>query len=456
MHIPIDVESLVEMHDQPFVIIDGNKRILVINQAYAEAFNVDPKNVVGRRCHTLLCRQGMASCPCGDQGLSCPFQKVFEGHATRSEGCRSFDMEGREHRLSIQAYPIHTGSGQVYVGELIQRDAARFHPSSDNSVYAEGDLVGSSPIFMKTLKRLQMAGGSDAPVLLLGETGTGKELAAAYVHRQSRRREKPFLTLDCTALTQDLFESEVFGHEKGAFTGSTGGKRGLYELADKGTLFLDEVGEMALPLQAKLLRILETGQFRRLGGNQTRRADVRIICATNRELRDVPWFRADLYYRIACVSVRLPRLADRLDDIPALVNVLLKRIARSSGHTLRLDEDALHQLQNYSYPGNVRELRNILWVAAVNSEEGRITARHIREALPETRTALGPGHLTEGEGQMADRPQEDLPVSRGSSSELERLARVLRRHQGNRRLVAEELAVSERTLYRKLRRFGLS
>lgn len=302
-----------------------------------------------------------------------------------------------------------------------------------------------------------MAGGSDAPVLLQGETGTGKELAAAYIHSQSRRRDKPFLTLDCTTLTQELFESEVFGHEKGAFTGSTGEKRGLYELADKGTLFLDEVGELALPLQAKLLRILESGQFRRVGGNQTRRADVRIISATNRELRDVPWFRADLYYRIACVSVRLPRLADRLDDIPVLAKALLRRIARTSGQSLHIDDDALYQLQGYPYPGNVRELRNILWVAAVNSEEGRITARHILEALPEAFSTSDPGPLTEeGATRVGDRPPEDPSVPGGCTSELEQLAKILQRHQGNRRLVAEELAVSERTLYLKLRRFGLS
>ncbi len=266
---------------------------------------------------------------------------------------------------------------------------------------------------------------------------------------------------DCTALTQELFVSEVFGHEKGAFTGSTVAKRGLYELADKGTLFLDEVGEMALPLQAKLLRILESGQFRRLGSNHTRSADVRIICATNRELRGVPWFRADLYFRIACMTVRLPRLADRLDDIPVLAKTLLGRIARSYGQILRIDDDALLQLQGYHYPGNVRVLRNILWVAAVNSEEGRITARHIREALPEPVSAPSPephagGSGPRGQSPQEARPLEAQPVVRDSASEFERLASVLRRHQGNRRLVAQELAVSEWTIYRKLRQFGLS
>ncbi len=461
MHIPIDLESLVEMHDQPFVILDGLKRILVVNQAYAEAFGVDRRDVVGRPCHTLLCRQGTAGCPCGNQGLSCPFQKVFDGQATLTESCNQLDAEGREHRLSIQAYPLRTGNGQVYVGELIQRDATRHHPPPDNPGRARMGLVGSSPAFLEAMKRLRKASNSDVPVLLLGETGTGKELAAAYVHSQSRRRDKPFLTLDCTALTQELFVSEVFGHEKGAFTGSTGAKRGLYELADKGTLFLDEVGEMALPLQAKLLRILESGQFRRLGSNHTRRADVRIICATNRELRDVPWFRTDLYFRIACMTVRLPKLADRLDDIPVLAKALLGRIARSYGQILRIDDDALVQLQGYHYPGNVRELRNILWIAAVNSEEGLITARHIREALPESITDPSPEPLVEGPALVGHpppkaQPQKPQPVLSDPVSEFERLASVLRRHQGNRRLVAQELAVSERTIYRKLRQFGLS
>ena len=208
-------------------------------------------------------------------------------------------------------------------------------------------------------------------------------MAAAYVHRHSARCSGPFYTLDCTALTEALFESEVFGHERGAFTGSVGEKRGLFELADKGTLFLDEIGELSAPLQAKLLRVLETGEFRRVGGVKTRRANVRIVCATNRDLRGTKWFRSDLYYRIACVTVRLPSLRERQSDIPQLARELLKRIGRSAGQRFSIDDDALRLLQTHEYPGNVRELRNILWVAAVNSPDRHVSAELIETALPD-------------------------------------------------------------------------
>ena len=330
MQIPFDLESLVEIHDQPFAIIDPDQRIVVANRAYAEAFGITRAEAVGRPCHEVLCGRGR-TCPCGPQGTTCPFAEVFAGKGTHSARHDDCDAEGRSHQLRIRAYPLHADGGEVYVGELIQRDAARHHPDWTDAEQAESGLVGSAPAFRAALCQLRVAATSDVPVLLQGETGTGKELAAAYIHGRSARRRGPFLTMDCTALTQTLFESEVFGHERGAFTGSVGEKRGLYELADKGTLFLDEIGDMPLPLQAKLLRVLESGEFRRVGGRRTHRSDVRIICATNRQLRDVPWFRNDLYYRVACMPIRLPSLAERRSDIPTLASALLRRIARSSG-----------------------------------------------------------------------------------------------------------------------------
>jgi transcriptional regulator with PAS, ATPase and Fis domain len=456
LHIPFELESLVEVHDQPFAIIDAQQRILVVNRAYAEAFGVTRAEAVARPCYDLLCGEGRA-CPCGPQGRTCPFAAVFAGEATRFASHDHCDTEGRGHRLRIQAYPLHTGSGEVYVGELIQRDATRHHPGPGDADGAASGLVGSAPAFQAALCQLRVAAGSDAPVLLQGDTGTGKELAAAFIHCHSGRRRGPFLTLDCTALTQALFESEVFGHERGVFTGSAGEKRGLYELADKGTLFLDEIGDMPLPLQAKLLRVIENGEFRRLGGTRTHRSDVRIVCATNRELRDAPWFRSDLYYRVACLTIRLPSLAERRSDIPALASALLGRIVHSSGQALWIDEAALRRLQGYDYPGNVRELRNVLWVAAVNSEDGCITAAHVRDALPVQSPALGDEPLVALPPGPAEEEQTSVTqgVTAGLALDAEHLATLLRRHLGNRRLVAQELGVSERTIYRKLRQFGL-
>ncbi len=187
-------------------------------------------------------------------------------------------------------------------------------------------MVGEAPAFTACLQQLGLVAASEIPVLLQGETGTGKELAASYIHHGSCRKFKPFVTVDCTVLTDTLFEAEVFGHARGAFTGSVGERAGLLEQANGGTLFLDEVGELPATQQAKLLRVLETGKFRRVGGRGTRKTDIRLICASNVHLWEAVQagrFREDLYYRIACLTIRLPSLRERMEDIQVLANTLL-------------------------------------------------------------------------------------------------------------------------------------
>ena len=474
MKIPLELDGLVDIYDQPFMIPDQQFRVVIINQAFEEAFGISRSEAVGKSCYSLI--QGTdRPCPCGPNGENCPFTEVF-GQATSKTTMHTYrDGEGREHQVQIQAYPLRADTGEVYIGELIQRDAVRQHPASPPDTGPESRLVGGSLVFRRTLKQLELAATSPAPVLLQGPTGTGKELAAAYVHHHSARRHGPFMTVDCTGLTEELFESELFGHERGAFTGSIRDKQGLFELADGGSLFLDEIGEMSLPLQAKLLRVLESGEFRRVGGVTTRRADVRIISATNRELRDVQWFRNDLYYRVACISVRLPGLAERISDLPQLVQELLVRIGHSSGKGFSISPDALTLLHGYDYPGNIRELRNILWIAAVNSPDGHISKDLAALALPASPAAV---HLTHATGvATATEPATPAPGVRSTSHrrgppptpfdtadavtslaqmEAQHFQSLLNRHRGNRKAVAETLGVSERTVYRKLKRFGLS
>jgi len=471
--IPVELEGLVDIYDQPFMIVDRQFRVVIINQAFEKAFGIARSRAEGQACYSLI--QGAdRPCPCGLNGEHCPFIQVRQTAVAVSTLHNYRDGEGREHAVQIQGFPLRTESGEVYIGELIQRDAVRQHPIPPEEPAPAPRMVGESAAFRQTLSQLLLAAGSDAPVLLQGPTGTGKELAAAYVHRHSRRGTGPFVTVDCTALTEDLFESELFGHERGAFTGSAGAKQGLFELADGGSLFLDEIGEMSLPLQAKLLRVLESGEFRRVGGVTTRRADVRVISATNRELRGVQWFRNDLYYRVGCINVRLPTLAERNSDIPALAHELLVRISHSSGRAYTIGPEALRLLQTYHYPGNVRELRNILWIAAVNSPNGRIEHEAVSLGLPTSpaceevapRNAVVPpsqrsGALSAAEsatGHRANRAPAGLThgVTTLAEVEAQHLRGLLERHDGNRRAVAQTLGVSERTVYRKLRRFGLN
>jgi DNA-binding NtrC family response regulator len=316
-------------------------------------------------------------------------------------------------------------------------------------------MVGRSRVFLEALEQLQIAAECDAPVLLTGETGTGKELAATFIHHHSPRHDGPFVTLDCTVINDNLFESEVFGHERGAFTGSIERRKGLFELADGGTLLLDEIGELSPTMQAKLLRVLESGTFRRVGGRRLLHANVRTVCATNRNVAtcaEAGGFRADLYYRIACLSVRLPSLRERLEDIPELAAAIIDDINAVSSQCYTLAADALELLKAYRYPGNVRELRNILFVAAVRSPQGQVDASEIAKRF----------NQTSGAPESESRVTESRPACAAGCAatlrdlEAQHIADLLKRHAGRRREVATDLGISERTLYRKLKRYALA
>jgi DNA-binding NtrC family response regulator len=308
-------------------------------------------------------------------------------------------------------------------------------------------MVGHSPVFLECIEHLSLAAKSLAPVLIYGETGTGKELAARFVHEHSSRQGRPYVELNCAAIPEALAESELFGHERGAFTGCAGMKPGLFEQADGGTLFLDEIGEMPLAVQAKLLRVLDSGQFRRVGGQALHRAHVRVIAATNQNLlslADQGTFREDLYFRIAGIEVRIPPLRDRRDDIPALADALIERLCPSGRPPCRLTRAAVDKLVAYDYPGNLRELNNILQRAAAHATGGVIDAPHIvfsREGSA-PRPASRPDPARHGPQSLSD-------------IESRHIRELLEAHGGHRRTVANILGVSERTLYRKLNRYQL-
>jgi two-component system, NtrC family, response regulator AtoC len=482
----IELEHFVDTHDRPFVVISRDFTVVAVNKAYERNFQVRREDLEGKKCHEILHHRNR---PCFEMGEECPYAQCFMTEQPCSCLHSHYDNQGRTRWVRINLYPLRADDGSLYVGETMEEIAARDEDDAD----ATDRPVGCSKVFLRTIEQLEQAAQSDAPVLLIGETGTGKELAANFIHRYSSRSEQPFIALDCTVVTESLFESEVFGHEKGAFTGSAGTKEGLFEVADSGTLFIDEIGEATLNMQAKLLRVLESGEFRRVGGNKTLAANARIVCATNRLLWEQVKngkFREDLYYRIACFCIRIPALRERLDDIPQLSEEILKRIMRKTGRTYHLTEDALRYLAGYNYPGNVRELRNILQVAAAHSDNGSAMGVISRERImhylrmrnefetpvpedgvAEKRQDCGIENLTscaqERETQQsitAYQPgEQDLstPDRMGTepkdlkSLEAGHIADLLRRYKGNRRQVAEVMGISERTLYRKLKRYDL-
>jgi two-component system response regulator FlrC len=295
------------------------------------------------------------------------------------------------------------------------------------------------------VRALQKVAATDATVLIQGESGTGKEVSARAVHAWSRRAAGPFVAVNCAALSENLLESELFGHEKGAFTGAAARKRGRVELAEGGTFFLDEVGELKPDLQAKLLRVLQERTFERVGGTQTVQADVRWVAATNRDLGQLVQegrFREDLYYRLAVFPVMLPPLRDRPEDLAPLADTLLSSIRQELGRArLTLSAGARAELARRSWRGNVRELRNALERAAILADRDEITP------------------LDLGGGPLAPLPPGGAaaPAMDGTLEDLEKAAIVsaLQRHDGHRRKAAEQLGIGERTLYDKIKKYEL-
>ncbi len=449
----IRIQSLVEAQDPPTVVIDRDYRIVAANAAYCVSYGVRPDAVVGRRCHEVSHHSDV---PCHLNGEHCPHHEVFRTRARFEVLHTHYDQNDHADHVRIKAYPLQDADGATYLMETIHRLA----PSADLTC-EEMQMVGRSASFLGCVENLNVAAKSDAPVLLYGETGVGKELAARFVHDRSARQREAFVELNCAAIPEALTESELFGHERGAFTGCLGRRQGMFELASGGTLFLDEIGELPLAVQAKLLRVLDAGEFRRVGGHELVRTDARVIAATNQNLLAMVAdgrFREDLYFRIAGIRVSIPPLRERRADIPALAEALLKRLCRREQRPCRLTPDAIDKLVRYDYPGNVRELRHVLQRAAALSPDGVIHVKHIH--LGEH--SLGHEALSYGGGSMA------VPVNGGVRSgadgdtpklkqiEARYLEELLVRHGGKRRAVAEAMGVSERTVYRRIKQLGLA
>ncbi|HET9753926.1 MAG TPA: sigma-54 dependent transcriptional regulator [Myxococcales bacterium] len=305
-------------------------------------------------------------------------------------------------------------------------------------------LVGSSPPMRRAMELVEKVAPSKASVVITGQSGTGKEMVARAIHQLSPRRDKPFIAINCSAIPATLIESEMFGHERGAFTGADQRRLGAWELADGGTLFLDEVGEIPIELQAKFLRVIEEERLRRLGGKSEITVDVRVISATNRDLKEEiksGRFREDLYFRLNVFHINLAPLKERRDDIPVLVQHFIDRFAREGGKKLQgVSPQAMKLLCDYAWPGNIRELRNTLERAVILCGSGSIEPEHL------------PGELALGGGESAYlKLPYGLPLR---EIEKEYILATLTRLQKNKARTAQALGISEKTLYNKLYRYS--
>jgi two-component system NtrC family response regulator len=314
-------------------------------------------------------------------------------------------------------------------------------PRPLSTLFTVPDLIGKSPSIQKVADFLNRIAPTSCSVLIRGETGTGKEVVAHTLHNRSSRREGPFIPLNCSALPETMLESELFGHEKGAFTDATGLKKGLLEMAHGGTLLLDEIGDMPLALQAKLLRVVETKRFRRLGSNTEQSVDVRFVGATHRDLETMVkmnQFREDLYYRLSVFSLHLPPLRDRREDISLLANFFIQSVARGKG-PCALSPDALARLESYSWPGNIRELHNIIEHAVVFSEGEAVMVRDLptflqgfgavrSDDVSETLSAVERRHILavfESSGESVEQTARRLGISETlTRNRLKRYGRI--------------------------------
>jgi len=308
-------------------------------------------------------------------------------------------------------------------------------------------FIGTSLEFRRTLSLIERVAASDSTVLICGETGTGKEMAARLLHARSPRRSRPFVVVDCGALQEELLQSELFGHERGAFTGADRAKPGLFEVAHGGTIFLDEIGEVTQATQVKLLRVLDTSTFRHVGGTAEIKVDARVVVATNRALATLArqrLFREDLYYRLSTITVELPPLRQREGDVELLAEHFVARLNERYGFSRRLGPEAMALLRGYDWPGNVRELLHVVESAAVVCDGAEILPLHLPAAL---RPHVAPGP-----------PRQDAAEPLPTLQEVERahIELALRASSGHRGNAARMLGISERSLYRKLEEYRLS
>ncbi len=430
--IPHEVAAVLDAFPDPAIILGLDYRILAANAEYQKVYG-DGSMIPGRNCYEVS--HGI-KVPCEMAGESCPVMDVLDSGEPKRVLHVHRTPRGNEH-VDVEARPIFNDKGKIcYLLEIMRKTRV------SSAVPSSHGLVGKSPNFVRMLGLLKRVADSNTSVLLLGESGTGKELVAQAIHDESRRYAKAFVPVDCSSLTENLFESELFGHEKGAFTGATNNKIGLVEAAEGGTLFLDELGDVPLALQVKLLRLLETSSYRRVGSIDVRPADFRLICATHRDIAQMVKdgkFREDLFYRISPFPIEIPALSDRRDDIQLLIDSMLERLSTKPTKP-NIEPNALDCLMRYDYPGNIRELKNIVERALLLADGELIT----RDELPHDLLKS----VSEQPKPMPLQFDEIIPLD---EMEQRYLLSADNQHKGDRKSLAKKLRISESTLYRKLK-----
>lgn len=416
---------MLDAYDCPAILMSKHYEVLAANDRYTSAFGAIKKK--GNTMPTCYQVSHGYNRPCDQAGENCPLQASLTSKSKERVLHIHNTPRGKEH-VDVELMPILDDDGEIeYFIECLKPILSASTQSNTNV------MVGSSPAFNTMLEHIERVANRETNVLLYGESGTGKELAAKAIHQSSERNGNAFVPVECSGLSESLFESEMFGHVKGAFTGATHNKIGLVEAAENGTLFLDELGDIPLPLQVKLLRLIESGTYRPVGSAEPKIANFRLVCATHKNLKTMiasGEFREDLFYRINVFPIYLPNLNERRSDIPIIAESLLKKVCDEK----ILTKKSQHWLSQYQFKGNIRELRNILERACILSNASEIHPSTLEEAVSI-------------DTMMA---QERTEATSIKDHEKQLIENLLIKHSGDKKAVAKALNISLRTLYRKL------
>lgn len=442
-------KEIINTMNDGLVLVSPDGEILMVNRAMEEITGYSREELVGSSCTIFHC-DTCAVARAEGKGHWC---EIFDLGRTERRSCFLMRKDGSVVHVLKNASLLKDCEGRVMgavetvtdISEIDRRDLRIEQLSkllgADATFHG---MVGRSPVMRNVFEILEKAAQSDAPVIIYGETGTGKELAAHAIHQMGRRREGPYIQLNCAALNESLLESELFGHVKGAFTGAYSHRKGYFEAAHGGDLFLDEIGEVPPSLQVKLLRTLETKELERVGDHRPIRVDVRIITATNRDLEALVSqgkFREDFFFRINVIPIHLPPLREHMEDLPLLVEHFIRRLARRSGKKISgLSPEAMEWFMSHPWPGNVRELRSVLEYAFVIAEKGFIRTEHL------------PLRMKTGGTLTVQIPEaRPIPVSDEKAALLDALVRC----RGNQTQAARMLGVNRVTVWNRIRKYGI-
>jgi len=453
------LESIINTMNDGLIFIAPDGAIVMVNQAFESLTGYTASEVLGQPCTLLSCDACEMAIKSGEGKVW--WCALFDPAHADMKRCRCNYRKKDGSYVPVlknasvlrdeQGVPLGAVETLTDISELdrLDQEVAQLSRQLD-TVDGFCGIVGNSPAMQKVFEVIKKAAASDAPVIIYGESGTGKELVARAIHQTGNRREKPYVQLSCAALNESLLESELFGHTKGAFTGAYRHRIGRFEAANGGDIFLDEIGDIPLATQVKLLRVLETKQFERVGDHQPISVDVRIITATNRNLEELlakGSFREDLYFRINVIPIHLPPLRERMGDVPSLVNTFIRRLRQKTGKGITgLSPQAMDCFMSHRWPGNVRELKGALEYSFVVAEGGMIELEHL------------PPQVVESRGAPAGTGWREPPAAAGQGglSQKDALVAALRQTGGNQSQAAKLLGVNRVTVYNRMKKYGIS